>query len=67
MQATAETGSATESYLDRVRGILDAVREAAPETEAEFTDWIYRELFLMPLEDPWLGLEPEAPFSALVT
>lgn len=34
MQATAEPETATESYLDRVRSILDAVREAAPETEA---------------------------------
>lgn len=62
----AEDGLRNEYLLHR-RIHERFAEEAAPETEAEFTDWIYRELFLMPLEDPWLGLEPEAPFSALVT
>ncbi|MFO0724695.1 MAG: hypothetical protein U1E65_13015 [Myxococcota bacterium] len=36
------------------------------ENEAELSDWIYRTLFLMPPEDPWLGLEPSLPFADLV-
>ncbi len=62
----AEDGLRNEYLLHRQIHELFA-EGAAPETESEFTDWIYRELFLMPLEDPWLGLEPESPFSALVT
>jgi hypothetical protein len=33
--------------------------------EAELEAWIYRELFLMPPEDPWLGLRPSA-FAGLL-
>jgi hypothetical protein len=31
----------------------------------EFVDWIYRELFLMPPDDPLLGLDIPDPFSAV--
>jgi hypothetical protein len=41
------------------RFIAGAVGDAG-----ELEDWIYRELFLMPLEDPWLGLRPPA-YAAL--
>jgi len=31
----------------------------------EFVEWIYAELFLMPLSDPALGLDVPDPFSDL--
>jgi len=44
----------------RVRGALAGRRWSAD----ELTDWIYRDLFLMPPEDPALGLDVEDPFAA---
>ncbi len=44
----------------RVRAAL----AARPWTADELTDWIYRELFLMPPEDPALGLDVPDPFAA---
>ncbi|HZS37575.1 MAG TPA: hypothetical protein VFF06_12150 [Polyangia bacterium] len=32
---------------------------------AALNDWIYRELFLTPADDPWLGLRPPHAFAAL--
>ena len=32
---------------------------------ADWIDWIYRALFLMPLDDPWLGLVDAHAFDGL--
>ncbi len=32
-----------------------------------FTEWLYADVFLMPLSDPWLGLAPPDAFSALTS
>jgi len=37
----------------------------APVDEAAFTDWLYRDLFRMPLDDPFCGLVPPDAFAAL--
>jgi hypothetical protein len=49
---------------DRVHEAF-ARRAVGEEVEA-FVAWIYRELFLMPPEDPALGLDAPDPFSAVV-
>lgn len=49
---------------DRVHEAF-ARREVGVDVEA-FVAWIYRELFLMPPEDPTLGLDVPDPFRALV-
>lgn len=48
---------------DRIHEVF-AARRVGPNIEA-FVAWIYRELFLMPLEDPALGLDVPDPFSAV--
>ena len=30
-----------------------------------FTNWIYARVFMMPLDDPWLGLSPATGYTAL--
>ncbi len=29
------------------------------------SDWLYRDVFLMPPDDPWLGLAPDDVYSAI--
>lgn len=43
-----------------------AFAAGAPWSDAdEMVRWIYEELFLMPPDDPWLGLAPMDAFTAL--
>ena len=48
---------------DRVHEAF-ARRSVGPNIQS-FVEWIYRELFLMPPEDPALGLDVADPFSAV--
>lgn len=59
----AEDAARNEYLLHRRVHELYSAR-AAFDAAAPLTEWIYRDLFLMPLDDPWLGLRPEA-FAAL--
>ena len=46
--------------------VHDAFARRAVGTDIKaFVTWIYRELFLMPPEDPALGLDVPDPFSAV--
>lgn len=38
---------------------------AAPDDVSVLNERVYRELFLMPLDDPWLGLSPAEAFSGI--
>jgi hypothetical protein len=59
----AEDTAKNEYLLHRRVHDHFAARAASDQPEP-LAEWIYRELFLMPLDDPWLGLRPEA-FAAL--
>ncbi|MGH7143053.1 MAG: hypothetical protein ACREJ2_02835 [Planctomycetota bacterium] len=45
--------------------LLSAAQAGRDEDRASFNERVYRELFLTPHSDPWLGLIPEDTFSAL--
>ncbi len=73
LAATAGAGRAADPTADRAPADLTADRAAADLTADRaaadpltLTDWVYRDLFQMPPDDPWLGLRPAA-FDALST
>jgi len=41
------------------------IQNGTPGNYEQITNRIYKELFLMPLDDPWLGLSPEDSYMAL--
>ena len=56
---------------EQIVALHDRVHEAFVGRESgvnvgAFVDWIYRELFAMPPDDPVLGLDMAGPFSAVV-
>lgn len=66
LRAVTPLGEDTQVNLalhDRIHEAF-AARRVGPSVEA-FVAWIYRELFLMPPEDPALGLDVPDPFGAI--
>lgn len=49
----------------RIHERLGTATETGPLTMSALNEWVYRELFLTPRTDPWLGLLPEATYAAL--
>ncbi len=65
LQTTLEQDTRTNE-LELHPRLHQAFVEGAPWTTAdEMVDWIYETLFLMPPDDPWLGLAAPDAFSAL--
>lgn len=56
--------SDTDQNLDLHRRVHARFAEGAPGSIDELVDWVYRDLFLMPPDDPALGLDVPDPFSA---
>jgi hypothetical protein len=60
----AEDGLRNEAFLHRR---LHERIAASPSTSwLDLNDWVYRELFLTPASDPWLGLAPTELLSAVM-
>ncbi len=48
------------------RRVHEQFAQGTPSEDVEaLNDWVYESLFLMPLNDPWLGLAPPDSFAAL--
>ena len=70
LRGVTPPGSTVDADTNTNRALHDRVHEAfarrsvGPNIQS-FVEWIYRELFLMPPEDPALGLDVADPFSAV--